>query len=72
MHTRDGQYVATLMLAAGLGCIDERFEDEARDIDRYAARAAHRDAQAQTRDVEPGSADVWGGLQAVGMVKFKS
>ena len=49
VRTRDGQNVATLMLAAGLGCIDERFEHEARDTDRHAARAALRDAQAARR-----------------------
>jgi endonuclease YncB( thermonuclease family) len=42
VRTRDGQNVATLMLAAGLGCIDERFEHEARDTDRHAAQDTRR------------------------------
>ena len=45
VRTRDGQNVATLMLRAGLGCIDPRFEHEARDTDRHAARAALAHAQ---------------------------
>jgi len=34
------------MLAGGLGCIDKLFKHEATDVDRHAARAALRDAQA--------------------------
>ena len=45
MHTRQGANVATLMLEAGLGCIDERFEAEASAEDREAARAALAQAQ---------------------------
>jgi endonuclease YncB( thermonuclease family) len=37
--------LATLMLRAGLGCIDPGFEHEARDTDRHAARAALAHAQ---------------------------
>jgi endonuclease YncB( thermonuclease family) len=47
VHTRQGVNVATLMLQAGLGCIDERFEAEASAQDREAARAALAQAQAQ-------------------------
>jgi micrococcal nuclease len=47
VHTRQGANVATLMLQAGLGCIDERFEAEASAEDREAARAALAQAQAQ-------------------------
>ena len=47
VSTRSGQNVAPLMLRAGLGCIDPRFEGEAAPADRQAAREALRQAQAQ-------------------------
>lgn len=60
VRTRDGQNVATVMLAAGLGCIDERFEHEAADVDRRAGRAALRDAQAAGRGMWSQSAPMCG------------
>ena len=45
VRTQHGENVATVMLAAGLGCIDPRFENEASDGDRAAARAALQQAQ---------------------------
>jgi micrococcal nuclease len=47
VRTRTGDNVAAVMLAAGLGCIDPRFEGEASGPDREAARAALAQAQAQ-------------------------
>lgn len=49
VRTQDGENVATVMLAAGLGCIDARFENEASDTDRQAARAALEQAQQARR-----------------------
>jgi micrococcal nuclease len=45
VRTRGGENVAAVMLAAGLGCIDQRFEDEASPADRQAARDALQRAQ---------------------------
>lgn len=45
----DGENVSTLMQGAGLGCIDERFEYEAADVDQNDASAAHRHPQAARR-----------------------
>lgn len=45
VRTRAGENVATVMLVAGLGCIDPRFESEATDGDRAAARQAMAQAQ---------------------------
>lgn len=47
VQTLAGVNVATLMLGAGLGCIDSRFEDEALPADRAEARRALEDAQAR-------------------------
>jgi endonuclease YncB( thermonuclease family) len=47
VRTLAGANVAPLMLAAGFGCIDPRFENEANPIDRAQARAALEDAQAR-------------------------
>lgn len=47
VRTASGLNVATAMLAAGLGCIDPRFEAEASAQDRQAARQALRQAQTQ-------------------------
>ena len=47
VRTRTGDNVAAVMLAAGLGGIDPRFEGEASAEDREAARAALTQAQAQ-------------------------
>jgi micrococcal nuclease len=49
VRTLAGQHVAPLMLGAGLGCIDPRFEGEAAPDDRQAARAALEAAQAARR-----------------------
>lgn len=49
VRTLDGQHVAPLMLGAGLGCIDPRFEGEAAPDDRQAAREALQVAQAARR-----------------------
>lgn len=46
VRTHDGQNVAAVMLGAGLGCIDVRFENEASAADRQAAREALQAAQA--------------------------
>ena len=53
----DGSNVATHLLAAGLGCIDPRFEGEAPPGDREAAREALQSAQAARRGMwaEPGA-----------------
>jgi endonuclease YncB( thermonuclease family) len=40
VRTLTGANVAPLMLGAGYGCIDPRFEDEAEPVDRDQARAA--------------------------------
>ena len=45
--TLAGHHVAPLMLAAGFGCIDARFEKEAKPVDREAARVALQDAQSK-------------------------
>ena len=45
VRTLDGVNVAPLMLGAGFGCIDPRFENEASLIDRALARLALQDAQ---------------------------
>lgn len=47
VRTLAGANVAPLMLAAGYGCIDPRFENEADPVDRAQARAALEDAQAR-------------------------
>lgn len=47
VRTLQGANVAPLMLAAGFGCIDPRFEEEAKPVDRAQARAALEDAQAR-------------------------
>lgn len=47
VRTLAGAHVAPLMLAAGYGCIDPRFENEADPVDRAQARAALEDAQAR-------------------------
>ena len=47
VRTLAGANVAPLMLAAGYGCIDPRFEEEAKPEDRAQARAALEDAQAR-------------------------
>ena len=47
VRTLQGANVAPLMLAAGYGCIDPRFEEEAKPVDRAQARAALEDAQAR-------------------------
>ena len=49
VRTLQGVNVAAVMLAAGLGCIDERFEGEAEPADRRAARAALAEAQQARR-----------------------
>ena len=45
VRTMAGANVAPLMLGAGYGCIDPRFENEAEPVDRDQARAALEDAQ---------------------------
>ena len=45
VRTMAGANVAPLMLGAGYGCIDPRFENEAESVDRDQARAALEDAQ---------------------------
>lgn len=47
VRTLAGVNVAPLMLGAGFGCIDPRFEKEAKLEDRAQARAALEDAQAR-------------------------
>jgi endonuclease YncB( thermonuclease family) len=47
VRTLQGTNVAPLMLAAGYGCIDPRFENEATPVDRAQARAALEEAQAR-------------------------
>jgi endonuclease YncB( thermonuclease family) len=47
VRTLQGANVAPLMLGAGYGCIDPRFEEEAKPEDRAQARAALEDAQAR-------------------------
>jgi endonuclease YncB( thermonuclease family) len=47
VRTLAGANVAPLMLGAGYGCIDPRFEHEAKPVDRAQARAALEDAQAR-------------------------
>ena len=49
VRTLQGVNVAAIMLASGLGCIDERFEKEAAPADRRAARAALVEAQQARR-----------------------
>jgi len=49
VRTLSGQNVAPLMLRDGLGCIDPRFEGEARAEDRQAARQALEAAQRARR-----------------------
>lgn len=49
VRTLAGAHVAPLMLVAGYGCIDPRFENEADPVDRSQARAALEDAQARRR-----------------------
>lgn len=45
VRTLQGTNVAPLMLAAGYGCIDPRFENEATPVNRAQARAALEEAQ---------------------------
>ena len=45
VRTLAGENIAPLMLRAGFGCIDPRFENEADPVDRTQARAALEDAQ---------------------------
>lgn len=45
VRTLQGANVAPLMLAAGFGCIDPRFENEASPIDQAQARAALESAK---------------------------
>ena len=47
VRTLAGANVAPLMLGAGFGCIDPRFENEANPVDRAQARAALEEAQAR-------------------------
>ncbi len=47
VRTLAGANVAPLMLGAGYGCIDPRFENEAEPVDRDQARVALDDAQAR-------------------------
>lgn len=47
VRTLAGAHVAPLMLGAGFGCIDPRFENEADQVDRAQARAALEDAQSR-------------------------
>ena len=47
VRTLAGEHIAPLMLGAGYGCIDPRFEKEAKPEDRAQARAALEDAQAR-------------------------
>jgi endonuclease YncB( thermonuclease family) len=47
VRTLAGAHIALLMLGAGYGCIDPRFENEADPEDREQARAALKDAQAR-------------------------
>lgn len=47
VRTSGGENVAAVMLGAGLGCIDPRFEGEASPLDRQAARDALETAQAK-------------------------
>lgn len=47
VRTLTGVNVAPLMLGAGFGCIDPRFENEADPVDRAQARASLADAQAR-------------------------
>ena len=49
VRTLDGDNIAKLMLDAGFGCIDARFEQEASAEDRAVARAALADAQRTQR-----------------------
>jgi endonuclease YncB( thermonuclease family) len=49
VRTAAGDNVAALMLAAGFGCIDARFEREASSADRQNARAALEQAQQERR-----------------------
>lgn len=49
VKTQHGENVATVMLAAGLGCIDERFEKEASPADRWAGREALEQAKQARR-----------------------
>lgn len=49
VRTATGDNVAALMLGAGLGCIDARFEREASATDRQSARAALELAQQERR-----------------------
>lgn len=49
VRTLAGENIAPLMLRAGFGCLDPRFENEAAPDERAAARAALADAQAQRR-----------------------
>lgn len=47
VRTLAGEHIAPLMLGAGFGCIDPRFENEADPVDRAQARAALENAQAK-------------------------
>ncbi len=54
VRTLAGAHVAPLMLEAGYGCIDPRFEKEADPVDRALARTSLEDAQAQRRGMWSG------------------
>ena len=47
LRTLAGANVAPLMLGAGYGCIDPRFENEAESVDRDQAWTALEDSQAR-------------------------
>lgn len=51
MRTLDGENTATVMLRAGLGCIDPRFEKESTEQDRKDRHAALAEAQAAKRGI---------------------
>ncbi|WP_090142646.1 thermonuclease family protein [Limnohabitans sp. DM1] len=64
VRTLSGANVAPLMLKAGFGCIDPRFEHEADPTDRAQARAALEDAQ--TRKV-----GIWSGVDTQCAAEFR-
>jgi micrococcal nuclease len=64
VRTLAGANVAPLMLAAGFGCIDPRFENEATPEDREQARAALEEAQARR-------VGMWSGINPQCAVEFR-
>jgi endonuclease YncB( thermonuclease family) len=64
VRTLAGANVAPLMLGAGFGCIDPRFENEAKSEDRAQARAALEDAQARR-------VGMWSGINPQCAVEFR-